>query len=849
MALRISRTARRRYGLDDLLPPGGRLEPPGLPTLRHVAERVNRARALDEAAPRLSGGSLLAASAIEDRLMERIAQREERRPGADWERLLARLRRLAGPGRVEEALGRWRAEFAEPGEPPAPPADELRELGILWLLEREREVGPIVSVLAEGAPRAAELVGAGDPGARRKLGRTLARLGRAAHLPGGPLPDAVRTLAQEPAGPRFGGAVGDAALAAADALAEERRPAFAPPAGAPAGPPPEAPPAWRPGWSADSRYAPESPWMAEVVMVAKHVQVWLDQLSRQRGRPLRRLDEVPDEELERLAGWGFNTLWLVGIWERSRASRWIKQLGGNPEASASAYAVADYHVAEDLGGEPALAALRERAAARGLRLAADLVANHLGIDSRWVLEHPDRFLSLEEPPFPTYSFRGPDLSPDPEVGLYLEDHYFDRSDAAVVFQRLDRRTGETRYLYHGNDGTGLPWNDTAQLDYLEPGVRQAMLETIVEAARSFPVLRFDAAMTLARRHYQRLWFPLPGEGGAIPSRAGHGVGPREFEERFPREFWREVVDRVAAEAPETLLVAEAFWLMEAYFARELGLHRVYNSAFLHHLRAGDLAGLRRHLAESLLLDPALLAHQVNYLSNPDELPAREAFGAGEGYLAASILLATLPGLPLFAHGQVEGLRERYGMEYRRAYRDEAPDPALVAAHERRIVPLLRRRRVFAGTQDFRLYELRGRASASGDVLVYSNGRGDGLHLVASNPGPASVRGTIDRSLPFLVPGGGPAARTRLAELLPPGGERGAALTALDLTTGERLRWPAAAGRPLVLDLGPGRTRVLADFAWESAAGAVRARPLPWWRRLWVWLRDLLRRMGSPPLAS
>jgi hypothetical protein len=34
---------------------------------------------------------------------------------------------------------------------------------------------------------------------------------------------------------------------------------------------------------------------------------------------------------------------------------------------------------------------------------------------------------------------------------------------------------------------------------------------------------------------------------------------------MPQEFWREVVDRVAVEAPGTLLLAEAFWLMEGYF--------------------------------------------------------------------------------------------------------------------------------------------------------------------------------------------------------------------------------------------------------------------------------------------
>ena len=58
-----------------------------------------------------------------------------------------------------------------------------------------------------------------------------------------------------------------------------------------------------------------------------------------------------------------------------------------------------------------------------------------------------------------------------------------------------------------------------------------------------------------KRHIQRLWFPEPGHGGDIPSRAGHGVTRAELDRLMPQEFWREVVDRVAVEAPGHRLVA------------------------------------------------------------------------------------------------------------------------------------------------------------------------------------------------------------------------------------------------------------------------------------------------------
>ena len=287
-------------------------------------------------------------------------------------------------------------------------------------------------------------------------------------------------------------------------------------------------------------------------------------------RHIWRLDQIPDEELEILARWGFTGLWLIGIWERSPASRTIKQMTGNPEAAASAYSIFDYSIASELGGEEAFENLKGRAMRYGIRMATDMVPNHMGIYSKWVVEHPDWFIQLDHSPFPGYRFTGANLSGEDRVEIQIEDGYWDRRDAAVVFRRHDRYTGQTRYIYHGNDGTSMPWNDTAQLDFLKHEVRQAVINQTIAIARKFPIIRFDAAMTLAKRHFQRLWYPPPGYGGDIPSRSGHGVSPDDFEKCFPIEFWRELVDRVAAEVPNTLLLAEAFWLMEGYFVRSSG---------------------------------------------------------------------------------------------------------------------------------------------------------------------------------------------------------------------------------------------------------------------------------------
>ncbi|MHB8627252.1 MAG: alpha-amylase family glycosyl hydrolase [Aggregatilineales bacterium] len=558
---------------------------------------------------------------------------------------------------------------------------------------------------------------------------------------------------------RWGGLIGAYAyrlLRSMDLIKEEQKPFFG------GGPGPTLIPTFAPDIMAyePEQFSPDREWMPNLVMIAKNTYVWLDQLSKKYGYPITRLDQIPDQELDTLARWGFTGLWFIGLWERSTASQTIKQLCGNPEAVASAYSLYDYQIAAGLGGETARENLSRRAWRRGIRLASDMVPNHVGVDGRWLIEHPDWFVSLGYSPFPNYDFNGPDLSRDARVGIYLENHYYSRTDAAVVFKRVDRWTGDERYVYHGNDGTSLPWNDTAQLNYLNPEMREAMIQTILYIARQFPIIRFDAAMTLVKKHVQRLWFPEPGGGGAIPSRAEHGMTKAQFEALMPQEFWREVVDRVAVEAPDTLLLAEAFWLMESYFVRTLGMHRVYNSAFMNILRDEENAKYRLVMKNTLEFDPEILKRYVNFMNNPDERTAVDQFGKDDKYFGICTLLATMPGLPMFGHGQIEGFAEKYGMEYRRAYFDEQPDSYLIQRHEREIFPLLRKRYLFAGVEDFLLYDFFASDGAvNEDVFAYSNSAGGERTLVVYHNRYATVSGWIRTSAAYSAKTGNGDERT------------------------------------------------------------------------------------------
>ncbi len=777
MEFHVSRAARERYRVEDaLFSVTGNVLLPGFPATRRLAAAMNAAR--DPGAPPVQAGDLNAMGLVDEILHVVVALYRERREADAMVGALAAARERVGEEATEAALRAFCAEFpalavhrgeVDPtafldGETDGIPnrAVVLEEMTLLRLANLNPAFGAFRELFDDRALAATTAYtgvvdAVGDHFRVRPPfgpdGQPLVEMLRA---PAVASPDSLagqlRFIRD-----RWGLLIGrclDRLVVTLDVLAEEERAAWL---------------RWMSahgdgGGGADSaalrgfgvggadepeRFSADKDWMPRLVLIAKSTYVWLDQLSRQHGREIRTLDAIPDEELDTLARRGITGLWLIGLWERSEASARIKRMMGNPEAVASAYSLRDYRIADDLGGEWAYDDLRDRAWRRGIRLASDMVPNHMGIDSTWVVEHPDRFLSLPEPPYPAYSFTGEDLSPDPRVEIRLEDHYWDRSDAAVVFQRRDRWSGDVRYIYHGNDGTSMPWNDTAQLDYLRADVREAVIATILDVARRFPIIRFDAAMTLARKHVRRLWFPEPGHGGAIASRAEHAVPRVAFDAAMPEEFWREVVDRIAAEVPDTLLLAEAFWLMEGYFVRTLGMHRVYNSAFMHMLRDEDNAGYRLVMKNTLEFDPEILRRYVNFMNNPDEKTAVEQFGKGDKYFGVATLMATLPGLPMFGHGQVEGYAEKYGMEYRRAYHDERPDQWLVDRHEREIFPLLHRRWLFADVRGFLLYDVE---TADGhineDVFAYSNRVGRERALVVYNNRYAEAHGWLRTSVGF-----------------------------------------------------------------------------------------------------
>src|SRR5262245_9818872 len=119
--------------------------------------------------------------------------------------------------------------------------------------------------------------------------------------------------------------------------------------------------------------------MPHPLLYEVHTRQWLAAL----GAPT--LDAIPDAPLAALAASGVTHLWLMGVWPtgpRSRAqalthpdlrAAYDLALPGWTDADVlgSPYAVADYHVAASLGGDPALASLRAQLHRHGIGLILD----------------------------------------------------------------------------------------------------------------------------------------------------------------------------------------------------------------------------------------------------------------------------------------------------------------------------------------------------------------------------------------------------------------------------------------------------------------------------------------------
>ncbi|MFC8428395.1 alpha-amylase [Streptomyces sp. NPDC057253] len=342
--------------------------------------------------------------------------------------------------------------------------------------------------------------------------------------------------------------------------------------------------------------------------------VWLGGLSHRLGRPVT-LGEVPGEAWDAVVPSGVDTVWLMGVWERSPAGLEIalrdegllasfrEALPDLTEAdiAGSPYCVRNYVVDAALGGPEGLAEARAQLAARGARLILDYVPNHVAPDHPWLTAHPDRLV------------RGTaeDLARAP--GDFLES-------GGQVFAR-------------GRDPYFPPWPDVVQLNAFSDTLREATVETLVSIGDQADGVRCDMAMLLMNDIFGKTW----------PDRAG--PAPAE-------DFWPYVIPRVHARRPGLLFVAEAYWDLEGALQQQ-GFDHCYDKRLYDRLLHEDAGSVRAHLGADLTYQNGL----VRFLENHDE-PRVAAVIPEDRERAAAVAVATLPGATLWHEGQFEGRRVR-----------------------------------------------------------------------------------------------------------------------------------------------------------------------------------------------
>ncbi|HEX5758379.1 MAG TPA: alpha-amylase family glycosyl hydrolase [Thermoanaerobaculia bacterium] len=363
---------------------------------------------------------------------------------------------------------------------------------------------------------------------------------------------------------------------------------------------------------------------------------------------------MPVAELDRLAAAGVDLLWLMGVWPSGprgiEIARTLPDLladyrrllpdFGDGDVGGSPYSIAAYAVDPALGGAGALARLRERLAARGMRLLLDFVVNHTGLDHPWVRERPD---------------------------LYVQGSAEDLARAPGDFFAVDTGQGR-RILAHGRDPYFPGWTDTAQLNLLHPETRARLRAQATELAGLCDGVRCDMGMLALEEVWHRTW----GERATAPL-PQPAVG----------ELWTELIGAARARRPDFLFVAEAYWGLEARL-QELGFDSTYDKTLYERLRHGAGREVREHLRAPL----GYQRRSVRFLENHDEPRAAAAF-PWDRHRAAAVVAATVPGLLLLHDGQLEGRRTRQPIQLLRRPA-EAPETETARFYERLLAAARRR---------------------------------------------------------------------------------------------------------------------------------------------------------------
>ena len=432
-----------------------------------------------------------------------------------------------------------------------------------------------------------------------------------------------------------------------------------------------------------------------------NTRVWLTALSRQLGRRAT-LDDIPDAELDRLAAMGIDWIWLLSVWQTGAAAQAVSR--SNPEwrhefeqtlpdlteddIPGSGFAITGYTVHRDLGGDTALARVRERMRQRGLKLMLDFVPNHMAPDHPWVEERSEYFI------------------PGTEMDL---------ARAPKNYTWARRQRGDLLLAY-GRDPYFDGWPDTLQLNYGNPALQEAMIGELTRISEQCDGVRCDMAMLVLPDVFERTW----------------GI-------RAPL-FWPEATSRVRERTPGFCFMAEVYWDRE-WDMQQQGFDYAYDKRLYDRLREGHARSVREHFHAGLDYQDKL----ARFLENHDEPRAAATFPSGQ-HEAAAVITFLAPGLRFFHQGQLEGRLKRISPHLGRA--PEEPVNESLKQFYARLLEVLRRPAVRDG--EWRLLECAPAwdGNGSNDAFIAFAWQGaDGVRVLvavnyAAHPSQCHVRGSF-----------------------------------------------------------------------------------------------------------
>ncbi|KKN48105.1 hypothetical protein LCGC14_0656370 [marine sediment metagenome] len=368
---------------------------------------------------------------------------------------------------------------------------------------------------------------------------------------------------------------------------------------------------------------------------------WLKSLTDRFNTPIT-LKNIPSEVINQEISL-FDAIWLMGVWERSPASRKIalehnglqkeyhKALHefGDEDVVGSPYSIYYYQVDKRIGGIDGLMKVRQRLSERGIQLLLDYVPNHVSIDSLWTLDS----------------------------NLFIEGTLDDLMNHPKDYFSLSGKV-----YAHGRDPNFRGWTDTIQINAFSKESRQKTINTLLKIADQCDGVRCDMAMLMTNSVFKNTW--------------GEKVGSI-----LDKEFWVEVIQAVKKKFPHFLFIAEVYWDME-WELQQQGFDFCYDKRLYDRLSYGNSQSIKAHLNADIDYQRKL----IRFIENHDELRASTNFEEKRNY-ASAIITMTLPGARLIHEGQMKGYKIKIPVQLgKRQIEEENLDLLKFYSHLLQIIP-------------------------------------------------------------------------------------------------------------------------------------------------------------------